>query len=238
MFTIERDINLLESAIGVNPFQLGKAKWADVCEDLRKKYGYMVSPRTLRDRVDTLVKKFKHDELKAKTGTEEQRSKRGILLTEIIAMIECEEAPINTEFGASERSNDQEDHRQGSTASAISTNKRTSERAAADQEREVVFRQIYTDAPPDPNSARRKRAKTGEEDLVAIKLRHDMELENRRFELDAEIKRAELRNESRRIKMDLAREKRLAEEAMNTQEILRGTQQTMQMVMKMFSKNN
>jgi hypothetical protein len=46
MFTIERDINLLESAIGVNPFQLGKAKWADVCEDLRKKYGYMVSPRT------------------------------------------------------------------------------------------------------------------------------------------------------------------------------------------------
>jgi hypothetical protein len=65
-----------------------------------------------------------------------------------------------------------------------------------------------------------------------------MELENRRFELDAEIKRAELRNESRRIKMDLAREKRLAEEAMNTQEILRGTQQTMQMVMKMFSKNN
>jgi hypothetical protein len=63
-------------------------------------------------------------------------------------MIECEEAPINTEFGASERSDDQEDHRQGSTASAISTNKRTSERAAADQEREVVFRQIYTDHHP------------------------------------------------------------------------------------------
>jgi hypothetical protein len=38
--------------------------------------------------------------------------------------------------------------------------------------------------------------------------------------------------------MDLAREKRLAEEAMNTQEILRGTQQTMQIVMKMFPKNN
>jgi hypothetical protein len=38
MFTIERDMNLLESAIGVNPLQLGKAKWADVCEDLRKKY--------------------------------------------------------------------------------------------------------------------------------------------------------------------------------------------------------
>jgi hypothetical protein len=65
-----------------------------------------------------------------------------------------------------------------------------------------------------------------------------MELENRRFELDAEIKRAELRNESRRTEMDLAREKRLAEEAMNTQEILRGTQQTMQIVMKMFPKNN
>jgi hypothetical protein len=64
-----------------------------------------------------------------------------------------------------------------------------------------------------------------------------MELENRRFEFDAEIKRAELRNESR-IEMDLAREKRLAEEAMNTQEILRGTQQTMQLVMKMFPKNN
>jgi hypothetical protein len=65
-----------------------------------------------------------------------------------------------------------------------------------------------------------------------------MELENRRFELKAEIKRAELRNESRRIEMDLAREKRLAEETMNTQEILRGTQQTMQLVMKMFPKNN
>ncbi|KAJ3617835.1 hypothetical protein MTP99_006925 [Tenebrio molitor] len=218
--------------------QLGRVKWADVCEDLRKTSGYMVSPRTLRGRVDTRVKKFKHDELKSKTGTEEQRSKRGILLTEIIAMIESQEAPPNTEFGASERNDDQDDHRQVSTASAISTNKRTSERAAADQEREVVFRQIYTDAPPDPNSARRKRAKTGEEDLVAIKLRHDMELENRRFELKAEIKRAELRNESRRIEMDLAREKRLAEETMNTQEILRGTQQTMQLVMKMFPKNN
>ncbi|KAJ3628491.1 hypothetical protein MTP99_015793 [Tenebrio molitor] len=158
MFTIERDINLLESAIGVNPFQLGKAKWADVCEDLRKKYGYMVSPRTLRDRVDTLVKKFKHDELKAKTGTEEQRSKRGILLTEIIAMIECEEAPINTEFGASERSNDQEDHRQGSTASAISTNKRTSERAAVDQEREVVFRQKFCTEKTRQDRRRRPRS--------------------------------------------------------------------------------
>jgi hypothetical protein len=41
MFTIERDINILESAIGVNPFQLGKAKWADVCEDLRKKYVHL-----------------------------------------------------------------------------------------------------------------------------------------------------------------------------------------------------
>jgi hypothetical protein len=38
--------------------------------------------------------------------------------------------------------------------------------------------------------------------------------------------------------MDLAREKRLAEEAMNTQEILRGTQQSMQLVMKMFPNSS
>ena len=55
-----------------------------------------------RERVLCLVKKYRTNELKTKTGTEEQRSRRGTLLQEIISIVDGKQVAIDEELAADE----------------------------------------------------------------------------------------------------------------------------------------
>ncbi|CAG7822802.1 unnamed protein product, partial [Allacma fusca] len=87
-FNIEKDIRLLRTAIALNPWQLGDDKWTQVAKELNEMFKYDVTPRTTKDRVDRLVIQLKQQELKSKTGTEEQQTERGELIQQIIAIVE------------------------------------------------------------------------------------------------------------------------------------------------------
>lgn len=67
-----------------------------------------------------------------RTGTEEQQSRRGDLLLEIITIIEREEAPVNEEIGA-------DDERESVTNNVEI--RRRNDRLDAEQEREAVLRE-------------------------------------------------------------------------------------------------
>ncbi|XP_018324861.1 uncharacterized protein LOC108736784 isoform X2 [Agrilus planipennis] len=227
IFSIERDINVLEAALNINPFQLGRPRWNMVAEDVRERWGYVVSARTLRERVETLLRKFRNEELTSKKGTEEQQTQRAALLTEIISIVEGDQAAINEEKGA------EDDH---TPDEEVNRNRRR-EGAVADKEREVILQEAYPDAAPEPSTSGQKRQKNNkEENLVELKLRHDMEMERRRFELEAEIRRAEVKNESKRLQLELEREKRLAEDAERQERMYSAMQTTLNVVLEIVKR--
>lgn len=95
------------------------------------------------------------------------------------------------------------------------------------------------DAVAEPNNTRRKRLRTTtEDDLVAAKLRHDMELQHKQFALDAEIRRAQSTNEAKRIEVELLREERLAKEAARSEEIYKNMQTTLNIVLGMLQNKS
>lgn len=65
-FTIEKDLILLQSAVQLNPWQLGEAQWKGVCEALQNIYDGNITERTVKSRVDLLVQKFTKEQLKSR----------------------------------------------------------------------------------------------------------------------------------------------------------------------------
>lgn len=63
---MERDIHLLETALNVNPWQLGVEKWDDVSSAMLLAYGKNLSRRTLKERILALVDKSRKEELVTK----------------------------------------------------------------------------------------------------------------------------------------------------------------------------
>lgn len=85
-FSIKKDICLLQAALQFNPWQLGKQHWKDVAALMGRTFGQVFTPKSVEKRVDLLVNKFKTEELKVSTGTEEEKTERGRLLSDIIAI--------------------------------------------------------------------------------------------------------------------------------------------------------
>lgn len=87
------------------------------------------------------------------------------------------------------------------------------------------------DVPPTPNKTRTKRSKlSNEEDLLAKKVNHDLEMEQKRFRLEEEAKRAEIANDAKRLELELVREKRLQQETEQRQLMFETFQQTLKML--------
>ncbi|XP_035705749.1 uncharacterized protein LOC118432930 isoform X2 [Folsomia candida] len=221
-FNLESDKNLLTTAINVNPFQLGKIKWNDVASSLLQVFGYRISARTARERVENLVNKYKKEQLIYKTGTEEEQSEVGKCVEEIIKLEEEEAASINIFLDA-----DFDDQ----TLCALSKKDKKMDKILADVDRDEVLKRNYEDVPPTPNKTRTKRSKlSNEEDLLAKKVNHDLEMEQKRFRLEEEAKRAEIANDAKRLELELVREKRLQQETEQRQLMFETFQQTLKML--------
>jgi len=63
VFTVERDVELLNFALNHNPWQLGPSKWSEVATSMSEKFELTVSSRTVRDRVNNLIQKKEKEEL-------------------------------------------------------------------------------------------------------------------------------------------------------------------------------
>lgn len=75
-----------------NPWQNDSKKWDEVKTLMEIEYNVTLTNRTVEGRVDLLLQYFKSQQLKSRTGTEEQETERGKLLSEIDAIIEEEKA--------------------------------------------------------------------------------------------------------------------------------------------------
>lgn len=93
---------MLHAALALNPWQTGQEKWYDVAKEMEEKLKINYSVRAIKGRVKLLISKFKKQELKVTTGTEEQRTERGSLLESIISILEEENQLINDEYGAND----------------------------------------------------------------------------------------------------------------------------------------
>jgi vacuolar-type H+-ATPase catalytic subunit A/Vma1 len=96
---------------------------------------------------------------------------------------------------------------------------------------------IDGETPSDPRSFRTKRTRAAaEEELIVEKLRHDMELEEKRFKLEERVQLAGIEHESRRLEIELLREQRLAEENKQRQDLYDTLRKSMDMMQRMMEK--
>ncbi len=93
-FTIDKDIRLLRLALCANPWQTGSDRWNDVVKLMEMEYHTRLTMRTVSGRINLLRENFKKQQLRSKTGTEEQETERGRLLLDIEAIISEEDAAV------------------------------------------------------------------------------------------------------------------------------------------------
>lgn len=65
-FDVKKDVFLLRTALQLNPWQLGDDKWKEVVDTLNKELDVPVVLRTVKNRVELLLQKFRTQELTTK----------------------------------------------------------------------------------------------------------------------------------------------------------------------------
>lgn len=170
----------------------------------------------------------------------------GRLLEEIIAITASEEKSINIELDAD--------------TELLSSRDKKAEKVVADTERDVLLNNfcktillIFSNPnnmnkheifsfkiDPDASqssSKRNKRTKAAmEEELLAEKCRHDMDLEVKRFKLEEVVKMAAIEQEEKKLELELIREKRLAEENRQRADVFDALKQSLEMMQQVLLK--
>lgn len=237
VFTVKKDVRLLGSALGYNPWQIGDDMWKEVVSEMAHEYGEEFTVRALKNRVDLLIDKFKKKQLKYCSGTEEEATQRGLLLESIIAIKEEESAAINTELNCDDDDieivGDETDGGGAPENKQSKAKKRKLERLEADKERE-----LYIDEAPGPSGSRSSRQRLSvEEEIMMEKHRHEIQIENQKIEVEKLRIGSEQRREEQRLILEQQREERLGDESKRRDEIAKTQielQRTMMEIMKKF----
>ncbi|KAJ6649406.1 hypothetical protein Bhyg_04640, partial [Pseudolycoriella hygida] len=232
---LKKDVRLLQSALGFNPWQLGHFMWKEVVSELAEEYGDVFTVRALKNRVDLLIDKFKKKQLKYCSGMEEQTTKRGELLEAIIAIKEEENATINTEVNCDDDCDEiiDADADCSSETKQSKAKKRKLERLEADNERAS-----YVDEAPGPSAIRTSRQRLSvEEEVMMEKHKHEMELEKQKIEIEKLRIASEERLAEKRLILEHRREERLLGESQRRDDIAKSQielQATMMAMMRKF----
>lgn len=228
VFTLNKDVLLLRSALGYNPWQMGDEFWKEVVKDMR----------TVKCRVDLLVDKFKKNQLKYLSGTEELSTERGKLIEAIIAIKEEESAAINTqvtpedEVGDSNEVGTVEVPTSTETVPKNTVKERKLERLVADKERLT-----YMDEAAGPSGFRGKRQRLSvEEEVMMDRHQHDMAMEKEKLEIDKLRVQSEQSREQQRLRLEQQREERLNEESKRRDEIAKSQIQLQTAMMEIMKK--
>lgn len=225
---------MLRGALGYNPWQLGEEFWKEVASDMRDEFNEDFSPRAMKCRVELLIDKYKKDQFKYSSGTEEEKTERGRLLEAIVAIKEEESTAINNKVTPEDPVEEEEEQKTDERPANTSTAKnRKLERSLADKERET-----YADEAPGPSGSRGKRQRLSVEDEVILeKHKHDMAMEKEKMEIEKLRLQSEQRREDQRLQVEQQREERLKEESRRRDEIAKtqvDLQSTMLEVMRKF----
>ncbi|CAG7726397.1 unnamed protein product, partial [Allacma fusca] len=213
-FTLQKDIFLLKTLLQVNPWDFGENCWEDAVKIFCTR-GWVVTERSLKDRLKALQKAYKQQTL-TKTGTEEEKTDRASLLEEIEKIVEAAEiqkivvvhrGADDNEFEevCSETSTDSSgndlstNHETASIIPVVNTKEQViAEKKDADSSREKCLKALVQEnTPPGPITFRRKRARVTEEELMEKRQEHDMYMDTKRVELE-ECKEKRLREEGER----------------------------------------
>lgn len=228
---------VLRAATNKNPWQNGEEKWTDIAELLKDEFKTNITPRTIHNRVNLLLTKYRFEDLKDTSGTEADVERR-MLLDNIVQIIDKKapnetltepltDADVSTEVNApspDNRTSLREANamlRETRYLDLSSEQERAAERAEFGEERNR-----YLDEAIGTTKDKGKRRLSPEEEFIKERQDHDIQMEKSRLELEkskvessAQLEKSKIELEAKRLDIEKDRLKFKEEESRQRNEL-------------------